>query len=152
MGFLSTLNNLNSLWLVIIIALGLCFITISVVLILLERVKRHASEDFSKQDKTMIIGLVEERIDELIAKLDILKEDFENSTQNVFNKITTKIDEVNILKDQNPQLKMESIVSVLSNLNENIGSVSKKIDVLKERIDKIESTVNYQLQQGQHNG
>ncbi|HAM39365.1 MAG TPA: hypothetical protein DCP53_08255, partial [Elusimicrobia bacterium] len=116
------------------------------------RVKRHASEDFSKQDKTMIIGLVEERIDELIAKLDILKEDFENSTQNVFNKITTKIDEVNILKDQNPQLKMESIVSVLSNLNENIGSVSKKIDVLKERIDKIESTVNYQLQQGQHNG
>jgi len=124
MGFLSTLNNLNSLWLVIIIALGLCFITISVVLILLERVKRHASEDFSKQDKTMIIGLVEERIDELIAKLDILKEDFENSTQNVFNKITTKIDEVNILKDQNPQLKMESIVSVL------LGSGVKKLSGL----------------------
>ncbi|OGS44731.1 MAG: hypothetical protein A2539_03855 [Elusimicrobia bacterium RIFOXYD2_FULL_34_15] len=152
MSLLDTLNNLNSLWLLIIIALGLCFITISVVLILLERIKRQTVEDFSQQDKTMIIGLVEERIDELTAKMDIFREDIETSTQTLFNKITSKVDDLKATPGQNQQFKLDSLVPVISNLNEHVEAVSKKVDILKEKIDKVESAINYQMQQGQSHG
>jgi len=50
------------------------------------------------------------------------------------------------------QFKLDSLVPVISNLNEHVEAVSKKVDILKEKIDKVESAINYQMQQGQSHG
>ncbi|MBN1384638.1 MAG: hypothetical protein JW983_07160 [Elusimicrobia bacterium] len=133
-GLLNIVNNLNTLWLVIIIALGLCFITVSVVLLLLERAKRETVEDFSQQDKKMIIGLVEERIDELTAKMDLFREDIENSTQTVFNKITSKVDELKTSHDQTKSLSTDSLTPAISGLTERIDAISQKLEEIKKSL------------------
>ncbi|MDD5687174.1 MAG: hypothetical protein PHE88_04995 [Elusimicrobia bacterium] len=146
MGILNGLNNLNAIWLVIIIAIGLCFITISVVLLLLEKVKRQTAEDFSQQDKTMIIGLVEERIDELTAKMDMFREDVESSVQAVFNKISTKIDDLKTTQGQNQPSKVDALVPVISNLTEHTEDISRKIDGIQKKMEQVEMKINLELQ------
>lgn len=132
MNWLNIVNNLNVIWLVIIIALGLCFITISVVLLLLEKAKRQTAEDFSQQDKKMIIGLVEERIDELTAKMDLFREDMETSTQTVFNKITATVDELKTLHAENKPSGTDNLTPAVSGLTERTDAISKKLEEMKK--------------------
>ena len=147
MFFLDILNNLNAIWLVIIIAIGMCFITISVVLILLEKAKRQTVEDFSQKDKTMIIGLVEERIDELTAKMDIFREDMETATQAVFSKITSKVDELKANPaNQNQNSKIEVLIPVISDLTEHIESISKKTEDLQKMLERIQSKLTQEIE------
>ena len=150
MGILNGLSALNALWLVIIIALGLCFITISVVLLLLEKAKLATAEDFSEKDRELIVGLVEERIDELTAKFDLFKEDMDSATQTVFNKITSKIDDLkasaNTSAEQQKQAgKIDALVPVISNLTEHIEGISKKIDAVQEKLEQVESQIDLEL-------
>jgi len=155
MGILNGLSNLNALWLVIIIALGLCFITISVVLLLLERAKLATAEDFSEKDRKLIVGLVEERIDELTAKFDLFKEDMDSATQIVFNKITSKIDDLktspNPLTEQKQSGKIDALIPVISNLTELIEGISKKVDAVQEKLEQVESRIDLELHK-QNNG
>ena len=154
MGILNGLSNLNALWLVIIIALGLCFITISVVLLLLEKAKRATAEDFSVKDRELIVGLVEERIDELTAKFDLFKEDMDSATQTVFNKITSKIDDLktpqNPSAEQKQAGKIDALIPVISNLTEHIEEISKKIEAVQEKLEQVESRIDLELHK--HNG
>lgn len=154
MGVLDGLNHLNAMWLVIIIAMGLCFITISVVLLLLEKAKRATAEDFSEKDRELIVGLVEERIDELTAKFDLFREDMESATQTVFNKITTKIDDLkpaqNPPADQKQAGKIEALIPVISNLTEHMEGISKKIDAIQEKLEQVESRID--LEANKRNG
>ncbi len=149
MGVLDGINNLNALWFVIIIAIGLCFITISVVLLLLEKAKRTTAEDFSEKDRELIVGLVEERIDELTAKFDLFREDMDSATQTVFNKITSKIDDLKVSQnphaDQKQVGKIDALIPVISNLTEHVEGISKKIDAVVEKLEQVESRIDLEL-------
>lgn len=140
MNLLNIINNLNVIWLVIIIALGLCFITVSVVLLLLEKAKRQTAEDFSQQDKKMIIGLVEERIDELTAKMDIFREDMETSVQTVFNKITSTVDELKTLQDKNKPSGTNNLTPAISALAERTDAISGKLEEMKKLLGQNKSS------------
>ncbi|MEW6557474.1 MAG: hypothetical protein AB1349_08985 [Elusimicrobiota bacterium] len=150
MIFLDILHNMNAVWLIIIIAVGLCLITVSVVLLLLEKAKRQTVEDFSEKDKTMIIGLVEERIDELTAKFDLFREDMDSATQTVFNKITTKIEELKVLQSQPRNQpaengKIDALIPIISNLTEHTESISKKLDIIHEKLEQIEARIDLEM-------
>ncbi|MFH0948129.1 MAG: hypothetical protein V1833_03930 [Elusimicrobiota bacterium] len=138
MCLLNGLNNLSTMCLLMIVAIGLCFMIISVVLLFLEKAKCETVEDkdFSEKDRVPVVGLAEERIDELIAKFEIFSEDMESATQTIFNKISTKIDNLVVSSSPSPDQKQAGKIEAI------ISGISTKIDVVYEKLEQIESRID----------
>ena len=87
-----------------------------------------------------MVGIIEERIDELTAKMELSREDMELSTQAIFNKIASKVDELKLpsgaVSDQKQTGRVEALIPVISNLAEHLEEISKKVDTVQQSLKR----------------